>query len=66
MLSDGAVLVGEQQCLQVNHLFAKLTDLRGKGVVLVTINLNFVLKVGKPLLLSLATLEGGNSKEVVR
>lgn len=57
---DGALLVREQHRLQVHNLLAKLCHSSGQRVVLRTVQLNLALKVGQPLLLPLAALEGGD------
>lgn len=60
-LRDGAVLVSKQKCLEVYYLLTKLSDGSRESIVLCTEQLNLSLQVGKPLLLSLTTLEGSNT-----
>lgn len=60
-LSNGAILVGYQNCLELEELFSQLGVLRVKLVVLTAIDLDFGLEVGQPLLLSLTTFERSNS-----
>ena len=59
-LRDGTVLMSEQQGLQIHYFLAKLSDGSRESIILCTEQLNLCLKVGKPLLLSLATLERSN------
>lgn len=60
-LRDRAVLVGEQEGLEVNDLLTKLSHGSREGIVLCTEQLDLGLQVGKPLLLSLAALKGGDT-----
>ena len=59
-LRYGAVLVGQKQRLEVDNLFAKLSDGGTEGIVLRAEELNLCLEVGEPLLLTLTTLECSN------
>ena len=61
LLGDGAVLVGNQDGLEVQHLLPKGCHLRVQRVVLAAEDLDFLLQVLQPLLLALAALEGGDA-----
>lgn len=60
-LRDGAVLVSEQQRLEVYYLLTELSDGSRESIILCTEQLNLGLQVGKPLLLPLTTLEGSDT-----
>jgi hypothetical protein len=60
-LRDGAIFVGKEQSLETHYLLTQLSDCSRQCVVLGTKDLDFLLKVGQPLLLALTTLEGSNS-----
>ena len=62
-LGDGAVLVGEEERLQVDNLLAELRHLRAQGIVLAAEYLDFGLQIGQPLLFPLSTFE---SRDAVR
>jgi hypothetical protein len=61
LLRDRAVLMCKQQGLEAYDLLPQLRDLGGQGIVLRAEHLNLRLEVGQPLLLALATFEGGNT-----
>jgi hypothetical protein len=56
-LRDWAIFVCKQESLEVDNLFTQLSDCRSKGVILLSEDLNLVLKVSQPLLLPLTTLQ---------
>lgn len=60
-LRDRAVLVSKQKRLEVDDLLAQLSDGRTKSVILCAEELDLSLQIGKPLLLSLTTLEGSDA-----
>lgn len=60
-LRHRAVLVCEKHRLEVDNLLTELRDLSRESIVLCAEKLHLRLQVGKPLLLSLTTLEGSNS-----
>lgn len=55
LLCHGAVLVCQQQCLQIDNLFSERSNLLCQLVVLRLVEINLVLKVCEPLLLALTT-----------
>jgi hypothetical protein len=61
LLGDWAVLVSEQQRLQVDDFLPQLSNLRCEGIVLAAEHLHLCLQIGQPLLLALTTLERGNT-----
>jgi hypothetical protein len=50
-----------EQCLQVHDFFAKLLILSVKRIILGCKDLDLGLQIGEPLLLSLTTLERGDT-----
>jgi hypothetical protein len=61
LLGDRAVLVGEQQCLQVDDFLPQLSDLCSQSIVLTAEHLHLGLQVGQPLLFALTTFECRNT-----
>jgi hypothetical protein len=61
-LRDRAVLVSQQESLEVDNFLTQLGNSGGKGVILGGEKFNLVLEVGQPLLLSLSALESRNSE----
>lgn len=59
-LRDWTVFVGQEEGLEVYYFLAKLSNGSRKSIVLCTEQLDLSLQIGKPLLLSLTTLQGGN------
>lgn len=62
LLGDGAILVCEQEGLEVDDFFAKLGDLRSQGIVLTTEHFHLGLQVRQPLLLALTTFQSRNTR----
>jgi hypothetical protein len=60
LLADGTILVSKEKRLQVDDLISQGIDLRVEGIILRREDLNFVLQVGEPLLLSLSALQCGH------
>jgi hypothetical protein len=60
-LRDRAVFVSQEQSLETYYLLTQLSDGSRQCVVLGTKDLDFLLEIGQPLLLALATLEGSDS-----
>lgn len=52
-----AILVGEENGLEINNLFAELGDGCLEVVVLGAVELNLALQIGQPLLLALPAFE---------
>lgn len=61
LLGDGTVLVGEQKRLEIDNLLAELRNLRCEGIILTAKHFHLGLQVGKPLLLTLTTFQGGDT-----
>lgn len=59
-LGDWAVLMRKQQSLEIDDFLTELRDSGSKRIILGGEQFHLRLKVGKPLLLSLATLERRN------
>jgi hypothetical protein len=60
LLRDRTILVSQQQGLEIDNLIAQLSHLLVETVILGSIYLNLLLQIGKPLLLSLPTLQSSN------
>lgn len=60
-VTDVTVLVRNEYITQLSNLLVQCRHLRIQRVILSRIHFHFGLKVGKPLLLTLTTLEGGDS-----
>lgn len=58
-LSDGTVLVGQQQCFQMNDLVPKCSRLTLKVLVVIRQIFHLSLKISQPLLLALSAFECG-------
>ena len=63
LLGNWAVLMGNQNGLQIQNFFSHLLDLCIKSVVLIAKQFHFRLEVSKPLLLPLSTLQSSNPVE---
>lgn len=61
LLCDRAVLVCQEQSLQVHNFFPELSHLTLQSIVLRLIYINFSLQISEPLLLALATFQSGNT-----
>lgn len=60
LMTYSTVLVLQQECLELDNLFAQLGALRRQSVVLLRKNFDLGLEVGQPLLLSLPTLKSSD------
>jgi hypothetical protein len=58
-LSDGAILMGQQKCFQMNDLVPKCCRLTLKMLVVVRQIFHLGLKIRQPLLLALSALKCG-------
>lgn len=56
-LGDRAILVCEEQSLEIDNFFTELRDRGGEGIVLCAKKLDLRLQVGQPLLFSLTAFE---------
>lgn len=64
LLGDRAVLVCEQESLEIHDFFSELRNLACQSIVFTTEHFDFGLEVGKPLLLTLTTFQSGNTRQV--
>lgn len=62
LLGDGAVLVGEEQRLQIDDLFPELSDLGCQVFIRRAVLLDLVLKIREPLFFPLPTFQCGDPK----
>lgn len=62
LLGDGAVLVGEEQRLQIDDLFPQLSDLGCQVFIRRAVLLDLVLKIREPLFFPLPTFQCGDPK----
>lgn len=53
--------MSQEKCLEIHDLLSQLADLLRQSIILLLIDIDLGLKVGKPLLLPLATLECGDT-----
>jgi len=58
---DGAVLVLHEDLAELQDLLAQRGDLLRQDVVLLAVEISFGLQILQPLLLPLATFEGGDA-----
>lgn len=65
-LSDGAILVGQQQCLQMNDFVPKCSRLALQMLVVIRQIFHLGLKIRQPLLLALSAFECGYKNEQVQ
>lgn len=60
LLRYGAILMGDEDGLEVDNLFSETRNLLAELIILLAEKFNFRLQICKPLLLALSTFQSSN------